>query len=67
MKTVRIILKIAAVAMAAAAVVCAVVAYWDSIMDLFDSIADKVEEKKANSHLASEYDDYDDEEIELYQ
>ena len=66
MKTVRFILKIAAVAMAVAAVACAVLAYWDKIMDLFDSIADKVEEKKANSHFASEYDDYD-EEIELYQ
>ena len=52
--------------MAAAAVVCAVVAFWDSIMDLFDSIADRLEEKKANRHFASEYDDYD-EEFELYQ
>ena len=66
MKTVRFILKIAAAAMAAAAVVCAVVAFWDSIMDLFDSIADKLEEKKANCCFASEYDDFD-EEIELYQ
>ena len=66
MKTVRFILKIAAVAMAVAAVACAVLAYWDKIMDLFDGIADKVEEKKANCCLASEFDDYD-EEIELYQ
>lgn len=66
MKTARFILKIVAVAMAAAAVACAVVAYWDKIMDLVDSIADKVEEKKANHCFASEYDDYD-EEIELYQ
>ena len=61
MKTVRFILKIAAAVMAAAAVVCAVVAFWDNIMDLFDSIADKLEEKKADSRFASEYDDYDDE------
>ena len=66
MKTARFILKIVAAVMAAAAVVCAVVAFWDSIMDLFDSIADKLEEKKANCRFASEYDDYDDE-FELYQ
>ena len=66
MKTARFILKIVAAVMAAAAVVCAVVAFWDNIMDLFDSIADKLEEKKANCRFASEYDDYD-EEFELYQ
>ena len=66
MKTARFILKIAALAMACAAVACAVVAYWDKIMDVFYSIADKVEEKKANCCFASEYDDYD-EEFELYQ
>ena len=65
MKTARFVLKIVAAVMAAAAVVCAIVAFWDSIMDLFDSIADKLEEKKANGCFASEYDDYDD--IELYQ
>ena len=66
MKTAHFILKIAAVAMACAAVACAIVAYWDCIMDLIDSIADKVEEKKANHRFASEYDDYD-EDIEFYQ
>ena len=66
MKTARFILKIVAAAMAAAAVICAVVAFWDSIMDLFDSIADKLEEKKADCRYASEFDDYD-EEFELYQ
>ena len=66
MKTARFVLKIVAAAMAAAAVVCAVVAFWDCIMELFDSIADKMEEKKANCRFASEYDDYDDE-FELYQ
>ena len=66
MKTVRFVLKIVAVAMAAAAVACAVVAYWDKIMDVFYSIADKVEEKKADCRFASEYDDYD-EEVEFYQ
>ena len=66
MKTARFILKIVAAVMAAAAVVCAVIAFWDSIMDLFDSIVDKLEEKKADCRFASEYDDYDDE-FELYQ
>ena len=66
MKTARFILKIVAVAMAAAAVACAVVAYWDKIVDVFYSIADKLEEKKANSHFASEFEDYD-EDIDLYQ
>ena len=66
MKTARFVLKIVAAVMAAAAVVCAVIAFWDSIMDLFDTIADKLEEKKADRSFASEYDDYDDE-FELYQ
>ena len=66
MKTARFVLKIVAAVMAAAAVVCAIVAFWDCIMDLFDTIADKLEEKKANRCFASEYDDYDDE-FELYQ
>ena len=66
MKTVRFILKIAAAVMAVAAVACAVLAFWDKIMDLVESISDKMAEKKANCCLASEFDDYD-EEIELYQ
>ena len=66
MKTARFVLKIVAAAMATAAVVCAVVAYWDKIMDVFDSIADKLEEKKADCRYASEFDDYD-EEFEIYQ
>ena len=66
MKTARFVLKIVAVAMAAAAVVCAVIAFWDRIMDLFYSIADRMEEKKADHRFASEYDDYD-EEVEFYQ
>ena len=65
MKTARFVLKIVAAVMAAAAVVCAVIAFWDCIMELFDSIADKLEEKKADCRFASEYDDYDD--VELYQ
>lgn len=60
-KTVGFILKILAAVMALAAVVCAVVAFWDHIMDLFDAIADKVEERRADrSFQPAEFDDYDD-------
>ena len=48
MKTARFILKIVATVMTLAAVVCAIVAFWDQIMDLFDTIVDKVEEKRAD-------------------
>lgn len=61
MKTARFILKIVATVMAAAAVVCTIIAFWDHIMDLFDAIVDKVEEKRADrSFQPAEYDDYDD-------
>ena len=60
-KTVGFILKILAAVMALAAVVCAVVAFWDHIMDLFDAIVDKVEERRADrSFQPAEFDDYDD-------
>ena len=60
-KTVGFILKIVAAAMAVAALVCAVAAFWDQIMDLIDTMADKVEERRANKCFQpAEYDDYDD-------
>ena len=60
-KTVGFILKIVAAAMAVAALVCAVAAFWDQIMDLIDTAADKVEERRANKCFQpAEYDDYDD-------
>ncbi len=63
-KTLSCILKIVAVVMTAAAVACAVVAFWDQIMDLFDTIADKVEEKRANRCFEpaepDDFADYDD-------
>ena len=60
-KTVGFILKIVAAAMAVAALVCAVAAFWDQIMDLLDTVADKVEERRANKCVQpAEYDDYDD-------
>ena len=60
-KTVGFILKIVAAAMAVAALVCAVAAFWDQIMDLIDPVADKVEERRANTCFQpAEYDDYDD-------
>lgn len=61
MKTARFILKIVATAMTVAAVVCAIVAFWDQIMDLFDTVADKIEEKRADRCFKpAEFDDYDD-------
>ena len=60
-KTAGFILKIVATVMAAAAVVCAVVAFWDQIMDLFDTVVDKIEEKRAEKCYApEEYDDFAD-------
>ena len=63
-KTAGLVLKIVAVVMAAAAVACAVVAFWDQIMDLFDAIADKIEEKRADRCFEpsepDEFADYDD-------
>lgn len=60
MKIARFVLKIVAAAMALIAVVCAMVAFWDRIVDLFYTVADKMEEKKAECRFASEYDDYED-------
>lgn len=60
MKIAHFVLKIVAVAMVVAAAACAVVAYWDKIVDAFYAVADKIEEKKAECHFASEYDDYED-------
>ena len=62
----KTVLKIAAVVMAVLALAGTVLVFWDKIMDLFDSITNKMKAKKANCCLASEFDDYD-EEIELYQ
>ena len=60
-KTLGFILKIVATAMAVAAVVCAVAACWDQIMDLIDTVMDKVEEKRADRCFEpAEFDDFDD-------
>lgn len=61
MKVTRCVLKIMAAAAVLAAAVCAVAVYWDRIVDAFYTVADRIEEKKANCCLEpSEYDDYDD-------
>ena len=60
MKAARFVLKIVAVAMAAAAVACAVVAYWDQIVDFCYTVADRIEEKKADRKFAAEADDFAD-------
>ena len=67
MKTARFILKIVATVMTLAAVVCAIVAFWDQIMDLFDTIIDKVEEKRADRCFEpadlDDFADYEDSEL----
>lgn len=61
MKVARFVLKIIAAAAAVSALVCAIIAYWDKIMDLFYTISDKIEEKKADHcFCSSEYDDFED-------
>ena len=60
-KTVTCVLKIVAAVMAAAAVVCAVVAFWDHIMDLFDTVIDRIEEKRSEKCCdPDEFDDFAD-------
>lgn len=62
MKVTRCVLKIVAVVAVVVAAACAVAAYWDQIVDAFYTIADRIEEKKADCCCqSSEYDDYDDE------
>ena len=61
MKTACFVLKITALVLSVAAVVCAVVAYWDKIVDLFYGIADKMEEKKADCCIPSEFEDFEEE------
>lgn len=63
MKAARLVLKIVALVLMAAAIVCAFVAFWDKIVDLFYTVADKLEEKRADSSFDSEYDDYADSEL----
>ena len=54
-------MKVVALAMAAAAVVCAVAAFWDQIMDLIDTVIDRVEEKRADRCFEpDEFADFDD-------
>lgn len=60
-KTISFIVKIVAVVMAVTAVACTVVVFWDQIMDLFDAIADKIEEKRAEKCCdPEEFDDFAD-------
>lgn len=47
MKVARFVLKCVALGLSMAAVVCAIIAYWDKIMDVFYTVSDKIEEKKA--------------------
>lgn len=60
MKVARFVLKCVAFGLSVAAVVCAIIAYWDKIMDVFYTITDKIEEKKADKLCDAEFADYAD-------
>ena len=61
MKVARFVLKIIAASLAFAAAVCCVIAYWDKLMDLFYTVSEKIEEKKAaRICVDDEFEDYAD-------
>ncbi len=60
MKTVRCVLKFVALSLSIAGAVCLLITCWDKIMDLLDTVADKIEEKKCASFDDQEFDDYAD-------
>jgi len=59
MKTARFVLKLVALGLSVAGAVCLVIAFWDKIMDLFDNIADKLEERKSDCLCESDFEDMD--------
>lgn len=59
MKTARFVLKFVALGLSIASAVCLIIAFWDKIMDFFDNVADKIEEKKS-ACLDPEFEDYAD-------
>lgn len=52
--------KLIAAVLLLGAVVCAVALYWEKLVDLFDTVCDRIEERRANRAALAEYDDYDD-------
>ena len=61
MKTARFVLKCVALGLSVAAAVCAVIAYWDKILDVFYTAAEKIEEKRAaRITVTDEFADYAD-------
>ena len=61
MKDARCIMKFVTALAAVGAVACLVVAYWDKILDVFYTVADKIEEKRANCAFCDpEFDDFAD-------
>ena len=57
MKIARFVLKWVALGLCVAAAVCTIIAYWDKILNVFHTLADKFT-KKRNGCCASEYEDY---------
>jgi len=60
MKTARFVLKFVALGLTIASATCLIIAFWDRILDLFDTVADKIEEKKCACFGEHEFDDYAD-------
>lgn len=60
MKTARFVLKLVALGLSVATAVCLIIAYWDKLMDFLDTMADRMEEKKAARLCEDEFADYAD-------
>ncbi len=55
------LLKLIAAVLLVGAAACAITVYWEKLTDLFYTIYDKIEERKAErAAVLSEYEDYDD-------
>ena len=55
------LLKLIAAVLLVGAAVCAITVYWEKLVDVFYTLYDRIEERKANRAAAlAEYDDYDD-------
>ena len=55
------LLKLIAAVLLLGAAACAVTVYWDKLTDLFYTLYDKIEERRANrAAVLAEFEDYDD-------
>ncbi len=54
------LLKLIAAVLLIGAAACAITVYWEKLADMFYTLYDKIEERKAERAADAEYDDYDD-------